>query len=289
MVIQTISKRYKVIQTLLAGKELEAYLCRDADTAGEERFLILGLTGDGLSKNMIPYFMELSRKREASDFLDCFIKNGSLWLVFPYFAYTPLAEKMKEPFLQSERLEASRTLMERILSQNLPWYLQYEALAMDNLTVSDTCEVYCNYLLRETQLFETCHLENVCSRLADIFKVLFSWELEEQTSRELELFIKGLRECSYGSYTEIYRDYKALYEILVKLQSEGQLKPRGWLLRMWERFKVFLKKLKRILSIALLVGLVGFLLYVCIKPADLPAGRLEFDKIGTLELTVSGK
>ena len=134
--------------------------------------------------------------------------------------------------------------MERILSQNLPWYLQYEALAMDNLTVSDTCEVYCNYLLRETQLFETCHLENVCSRLADIFKVLFSWELEEQTSRELELFIKGLRECSYGSYTEIYRDYKALYEILVKLQSERPVKTQGMASSHVGTFQSFSEKIK---------------------------------------------
>ena len=54
------------------------------------------------------FYGTFREKRPASDFLDCFIKNGSLWLVFPYFAYTPLAEKMKEPFLQSERLESQQ-------------------------------------------------------------------------------------------------------------------------------------------------------------------------------------
>ncbi|MFR5601856.1 MAG: hypothetical protein ACLTKI_05630 [Lachnospiraceae bacterium] len=284
MVIQTISKQYKIIQTLVAGKELEAYLCVDESKADDGQFLLLGLTGSGLSKNMVPYFLELSSRKEKGDFLDCFTSKGNLWLVFAHHSYTPLLEKMKEPFLQSERLEASKSLMEKMLAQNLPYYLQYEALDFDNLSVSQSCEVYFNYLLKKPELFEFCRLEDVCGRLAGVFGELFSWELEEETSKELVSFIQDLNEKSFHSYTEVYREYTKLYEQLVKLQQEGSLKPKGWLVRLWERLKRLLKRLWQLLYIALLIGLVVFLIYTCVKPADLPAGRVEFDRIGTLDL-----
>ena len=43
MVIQTISKTYKVIRTLSGSSQTEAYLCRDNQTVLDERYLVQGL------------------------------------------------------------------------------------------------------------------------------------------------------------------------------------------------------------------------------------------------------
>lgn len=284
MVIQTITKTYKVIRALSGSSQTEAYLCKDNQTASDERYLVQGLTGSGLSRKIVPYFMELSSRREAGDFLDCFTNKGSLWLVFRYFEYKTLDEKMDEQFPLVERLLASRTLMERMITQNLPHYLQYEALNMENLTVSDACEIFYNYQLREPELLNACGMEEVCMRLAKFFERLFALELEEEVSDELKAFIDGLIEKRYPGYISVYRDYRAFYEEFVRRQREGLVRPRGWLLRMWEKFKLFLKKLFRILYIALLVGLVVLLVYICVKPKAIPTGRIEFNRIGTLDL-----
>lgn len=284
MVIQTLSKNYRVIRTLSGSRQTEAYLCRDDQTLSDERYMVQGLTGPELSRKIVPYFMELSSRSETSDFLDCFTSRGSLWLVFRYFEYPTLDVKMGEPFLQAERLEASRTLMERMLAQNLPYYLMYEALEPDNLVVSDTCELFYNYLLMEPERLESCGIEEVCGRLADCFEKLFAPELEEEISDELEEFIGSLRNYAYSGYLAIYRDYRKLYDILLKQQSEGQLKPKGWLVRLWEKFKLLLKKMKTILYVALIIGLVGYLIYLYVKPKDMPVSRIEFNQIGTLIL-----
>ena len=194
MVIQTISKRYRVIRKLEGSPLTESYLCSDDQGSGRERFLVMGLTGDTLSRKIIPYFMELSRQKQAGDFLEGFISRGCLWLVFRYYDYPSLPERLEGEFLLDERLEAARSLMDRILAQALPVYIQYEALRPDNVTVSDASEVYFNYLLHEPEYMELCGMQDVQLNLADCMETLFSRELEEDLSEELKAFIAGLRE-----------------------------------------------------------------------------------------------
>ncbi len=284
MVIQTISKQYRVIRRLEGSHQIEAYLCSDDQGAVQGRFLVMGLTGNALSKKVIPYFMELSGHKQAGDFLEGFISRGCLWLVFRYYEYPTLAERIKGEFLLDERLEAARSLLDRILSQDLPCYLQYEALNPDNITVSDASEVYFNYLLHQLEYMELCRMEDVQEKLADCMEMLFSRELEEEISEELKEFIKGLRTRQYGGYTDIYRDFRSLYDILVKHKGEGRLKSRGWLVRMWEKFKKLAARLKKLLYAAVIIGLLGVLIYTYLKPEEMPAVRIEFSQIGTLKI-----
>lgn len=288
MVIQTISKRYRVIRKLEGSPLTESYLCSDDQGSGRERFLVMGLTGDTLSRKIIPYFMELSRQKQAGDFLEGFISRGCLWLVFRYYDYPSLPERLEGEFLLDERLEAARSLMDRILAQALPVYIQYEALRSDNVTVSDASEVYFNYLLHEPEYMELCGMQDVQLNLADCMETLFSRELEEDLSEELKAFIAGLREKEYTSYAAVYRDFRELYEALAACRSEGRLKPRGWLVRMWERIKKLAARMKKLLYAAVIVLLLCVLFYTYLKPEEIPAGSVEFNQIGTLQVRGAG-
>lgn len=284
MVIQTISKRYQVIKKLSGSDQIEAYLCRSDQKPSDDRFLVMGLNGDALSRKILPYFMEFSSRADNGDFLDCFIQKGSMWLVFRYYEYPCLRERMEGEFLLEERLEASRTMMEWIVAHNLPYYLQYEALNPDNVVVSDASEVYFNYLLTEPEFLTACRMEDVQQNLAACLEILFAPELEEEVSAELSVFLKGLREKEYTGYSGIYRDYRKLYELLVRHKDEGRLKSRGWLLRMWERLKGFLKRLRKVFYWAVILGLMGFLIYLYLKPEAMPASRIEYNQIGVLKI-----
>lgn len=284
MVIQTISKRYRVIKKLTGSDQVEAYLCRDDQKLSDERFLVTGLLSSSLSRKTVPFFMELSSGHEGSDFLDCFIQKGSLWLVFRYYEYPALKDRMEGEFLLEERLEASRSLMERIVSLNLPPYLQYEILKPGNVVVSDASEVYFNYLLEDPEYLESCRMLDVQLNLASCFETLFAPELEEEVSPELLQFINGLKEKDYSGYAGIYRDFRKLYAILVKGKEDGKLKSKGWLLRMWERFKTFMKHMRKVLYAGVIVGLMAFLIYLYLKPETAPASRIEFNQIGTLKI-----
>ncbi len=284
MVIQTISKRYQVIKTLSGSDLVEAWLCSGEQDNPEERYLIMGLTGKVLSKKIVPYFMEFSEKSQGGEFLDSFIQKGCLWLVFRYFEYPGLRQRMEGEFLLKERLEASRTMMERIISQNQPVYILYEALNPENVVVSDTSEVYFNYLLMEPEFLEVCRLIDVQVRLAECFEILFAPELKESISEELSWFIKGLREKQYSGYVEIYREYRALYETLEKKQQEGGLTYKGWLPGMWDKLKIFLRRIYKALYLLIIAGLIGLLIYTCLEPKVMPASRVEITQIGTLKI-----
>lgn len=284
MVIQTISKNYRVIMTFSGSSQVEAYLCSDDQVASAERYLVLGLTGKELSRKLVPYFMELASRKETSDLLDCFTRAGSLWLAFRYYDCQLLLHHPERSFSQRERLEASRSLMERIMVTNLPCYLQYEVLNPDNLVVSDANEVFFNYLLMEPQLFNTCTMNEVKERLAECFEILFAPELEADVSTELPAFIEGLKTKEYSGYLAVYRDYRGFYDLFLKLQEEGRLSSRGWLIWMWEYLKKLLKQLGKLLYLAIIAGLFIYLIYLNVRKPEVPAGQFTFDQIGTFKI-----
>lgn len=284
MVIQTISKGYRVIKKLSESDQTQAYLCQEDQKNSKERYLVVGLTGRTFSKKIVPYFMELSSKKEKGDFLGCFTNKGGLWLVFRYYEYPRLSERMKEEFLPEERLEASRSMVERMVTCNLPHYLQYEGLNPDNVVVSDSLEVYFNFLLREPEFLGSCRITDVQQNLAACLEILFQPELEEKACGELEDFIGGLLEKEYTGYMGIYRDYRRLYDVLKERMAQGSLKGKGWLVNLWEALKGFLKGLRKVLYRVVIIGLIGLLIYQYFRPEPMPKSRVEFSRIGTLTI-----
>lgn len=284
MEIQTITKVYKVIRKLSENDDVEAYLCKEAHKVSKERYLILGLMGQNFSKKFVPYFMELSKKWQEGDFIDCFASKGGLRLVFSYHEYPSVQERMEQEFLLEERLEASRTMMERIVTWNLPCYLQYEGLNLDNVVISSALEVYFNFLLQEPELIESCRFMDMQERLADCLELLFAPELKEGICEQLTDFITELSQREYNGYMGIYRDYRVVYQALAQLKDSGKLKGESWLIKMWEALKKFGTKLYKILYWAVIAALVGLVIWQCLKPEKLPSSRVEFEQIGSLKL-----
>lgn len=285
MEIQTLARSYKVIRNLSdSSSQVEAYLCREAGKSSKEKYLILGLTGRNFSKRIVPYFMELSKKWKEGDFLDCFISKGGLRLVFQYHEYPNLRERLEQEFLLEERLEASRTMMERLVTWNLPYYLQYEGLNPDNVVVSQTSEIYFNFLLKEPEFMGSCKFTDVQERLADCFEILFAPELEEEACTLLTDFVTGLLEKEYTGYMGIYRDYRTLYQTLAELKDAGKLKGEDWLIKIWKSLKRFVRSIQKLLYWAVIAALAGILVWQILRPEEIPDSRVEFEQIGTLRI-----
>ena len=57
---------------------------------------------------------------------------------------------------------------------------------------------------------------------------------------------------------------------------------------MWERLKTLAARLKKLLYAAVIVLLLCVLFYTYLKPEEIPAGSVEFNQIGTLQVRGAG-
>ena len=175
-------------------------------------------------------------------------------------------------------------MAEQVLIQNLPCYLQYEALNPKNIVVSDVSEVHFNFLLLNTEKFGKCNLADVQMRLAESMKVLFKPELKKDAMPKLKDFVEGLQEKDYLSYSQIFGDYRRLYEFMVPLADEALPDKGSLLLRLWEQFKRCSNVLKRVLYTTVIAVLIGMIIYIIIKPETVSNDKVQFDQIGTLKI-----
>lgn len=284
MVIRTISQRYQVIRRLFGSNQVKGYVCQEEKDPSKKRYLLVKVIKPGLSKRMLPYFMELNDRQDKGDFLNYFISKRSLWIVFRYYEHSLLHDKMRSNIRLKERLEVSRTMMEQILIQDLPYYLQYEALNPKNTVISDVPEVHFNFLLIDTEMLEKCDMTDVQKRLADSMEILFEPELKIDAIPQLKHFVKGLQEKDYSEYSQIYRDYRRLYEFLAPIADEELPEKKSLLLRPWEHFKKNVNVLKRVLYMAVIVALVGMIVYAFVKPETMSDNKVQFNQIGTLRI-----
>lgn len=284
MVIRTINAAYNVIRTLEGSGEITAYLCIREGKPKEEKFLIMKANRQELSRKMLIYFMDLSKHKKTEDFVECFTKERVVWVVFRHFEGTLFREKIANGLSVEERLCIGKNLMERFLFQNLPEYLRYEAFRLGNVIVDDSLEVHTNYLMLEPDRIDHCSFSAVLKRIAVCFKLLFDGELEEDVSQELYEFVKNVYRARFPDEASVFCAYRELEGILWQQQGEGKLKAKGYLTRIWERISGLSGGLFKLLYAALVMGLLGVFVYVCIMPETAPNDRTLFQSIGTLTI-----
>lgn len=289
MVIQTIRESYDVICTLEGSSRIRAYLCTRMTSPAGEKVLVMAAGEPDLAKKMILSFMELNRTGNIHDFLDCFTKDGTVWVVFRFCEEKAFSEKIEQDYNLKERLAIGKSLAEQIFMQNLPVYLQYEALNERNIVLDDSLAIHVNYLLYEPERMNEDLFQEVLKRTADCFQKLFYREWKEQLSSGLTDFIKKLAAAEFPEGIEVYRAYRDLDRRLKNELEEGKLEGKGYLLRIWEKLKKLSGKLLQLLYALFLAVLLGILVYVCVMPKTAPEDRNVLKKIGTLEVKENGR
>ncbi|HHV12873.1 MAG TPA: hypothetical protein GXX75_21595 [Clostridiales bacterium] len=287
MVINTLKHNYYVIHKLEENQELEALLCKEVTPQEgkdpDQRYRVIRLKNLPLTYQVLPFFMELLNSREFTDYYDCFSKDGCLHLVFLQQDYPLLVDKLeRERCDLRERLEIGKKLLSRILMQNMPDFILYDALAKESLCVSPSLEVAFRYSLASLADYRTIGISQVRQRLVPVFLALFDYELQKEASVDIEEFIEGLRIRDYRSYVDIYREYDGLYGRLVSGGLIAKIKPRTFLFRLWDRIKSLFKYMKAVVAALLLIAIAAYLIYTIYnQPVD-TATVFNYNQIGTV-------
>ncbi|MDR0469832.1 MAG: hypothetical protein LBH09_07665 [Peptococcaceae bacterium] len=285
MLIQTLNRRFEVIVVLRTGHDSDVYVCRDLWEEKERKYLLAAIKNPDLVYRCIPYFSKQADNRPFKDFVECFSRDGLFYVVFAYYAKPLLKAKFgEELYFLNERLEIGKNLLSRIILQQMPPAILYEALQDRNLLLDEALQVYFNYILEEIPAYGQISLDRVQIELGRIFRFLLRQELDTQVMEGLRDFIDDLEQCRYTSYMDIYEAYDILYDRLRELQDIGELNPRNFLFRCWEWIKKMFSFLRPVLAGVVLITALGFLIYTVTNPTTTPgSGSSSIEAIGTVK------
>jgi hypothetical protein len=206
--------------------------------------------------------------------------------VFTYYEKVLFKDKFNEEFnFIEERLEIGKSLLSRILMQDMPPGILFEALQDKNLLMDDALQIYFNYDLRYISSYALLSMDRVQTELCRIFRQLLRKEISTLVMEDVRLFINDLDQCKFGNYREIYEAYDRLYEKLLDRLELGDLNPQNFLFRCWERIKRFFRLLRPVLAGIVLITAFGFLLYTLSNPVAKPGTPPpSIEAIGSVKL-----
>jgi hypothetical protein len=285
MIIQTLNRRFEVIVVLRSGHDADIYVCRDLWEEGERKYLLAAIKNPDLVYACAPFFAKQKENRPFKDFLECFSRDGLFYAVFAYYAKPLLKAKFSEElYFLDERLEIGKNVLSRIILQQMPPAILYEALQERNLLLDDALQVYFNYILEEIPSYGRISMDRVQAELGRLFRFLLRQELDTQVMEGLRGFVEDLEQCRFADSMEIYEAYDILYDRLKELQDIGELNPQNFLFRMWEWLKKMFSYLRPVLAGIVLATALGFLIYSFVNPAVAPSNSgTTIEAIGTVK------
>lgn len=290
MIVQTLERRYAVLQVLRSTAQEEVSVCRDLGEDPPRTYTLVRFRDPAVNRYVLPMLLEQRSNPAFEDFLELFSQDGDLYARFARSEAPTLAQRLEDGVLSlAERLEIGRNLVKRMTLLNMPPPLQFEALREGNLTVDDSLSVGFNYVLESMNACFNVDMGFVCIRTEEILRSLFARELSAEAAPELLPYLKNLEQTVYKDYLEIYAGYDRVYQALKDRTQAGKVVPRTWLFRLWERIKGLRRFVKPILYGLVLVATFCYLLYTLLCP-PLPKGTpVQFDRIGTVTIQTPGE
>lgn len=288
MLIHSLRKEYVVLRILKTTRDIDISVCRDSGARKEQARLIVTMKNPDIIYRLMPFFVEQRKNNSAfQDFQECFAQDGKLYLVFVYRERPLLSKKIaEENYSFRERLEIGKNLLSWMVLQQIPDCIQYDVLQEDNLLLDDALQVYFNYQMENVAGYFAATGSKVQPQLARIFERIFQAEIDARSADELPAFIEELEQGSFADYLDIYQAYDKLYDLLKNRHEQGQLEPRNFLFRLWERIKGLTRYLKPVLAGIVLATAVGYLVYTVANPDSVAASAnpVIIKSIGTVEI-----
>lgn len=290
MLIQTLKRDFIVLRMLNSTRDLDIAVCQDLLEQKGQSYLVIIMKNPDLIYRTLPFFNEQKQNPSFQDFRECFAQEGQFYMVFSYYDKPLLADKYgSDSYSLLERLEIGKSLLSRIVLQNMPPSLQYEVLQERNLLLDDALQVWFNYQLEEIPAYPSLTGVRVQAELARIFQMLLSREITTQVAPELLSFIDCLEKGTFADYLDIYQAYDKVYVLLLTLLEKEEIEPKSFLFRLWERIKKLTQYVKPVLAGVVLVSALGYLIYTVAFPsntagAGVGGAPVFIERIGTVDI-----
>jgi sulfatase maturation enzyme AslB (radical SAM superfamily) len=283
LLIQTYERSYQVISHVLSNDLGEIYICRDITTDNE--YTILRLKDRDIVPDLMVY-LNNSIQESFTDFVDRFVYEGDLCLVFKYYRGISLSQKLTYEYCSlSERMTMGKKILDRILLLDMPLYFLKNCLAGERIIVKPSLDISFNYVPSDIHDFAAVDETTALKAFTAIFNMLFAEELLRESVPPINQFYSSLKREQEFNSIELYKQYTQMCREVELIPEEEIIKPKSKWFQLWERVKRFLQFFKKVVGAALLVIAVVYLAYTIDRfanPIITPVKHFEF--IGSLEI-----
>lgn len=311
MRIDTPEKVYRVIRVLRKERSFSMYLAVDFEAAGSSgaagsfgaagssgaagsfgaaadirkttQYLLLELMNPVLGKELMLYRMEHGKERSLG-FIDCFVKEGTVWAVFPYHAGHTFREAAESASSQKERITLWEGLLGQLFLQKMPMYLRYEAASPDNVVVDETAAVWVNYELFETDRRHDSLFPELQKRLHDYFCMLFADHPacgEEGKAADYAVRLAGGK---FDNEAALYREWYGIRALLLEEKEQESGQGGGMLFKCWRWLLSHTAILLQCGYWLAVLALWVLFFVLCFRSAEAPEQRDRIEMIGTVEI-----
>ncbi len=285
MIVQTLERRFVVLQVLRRDERAEICVCQDTEDEDAGLYTLARFRDPALHRCLLPMLVRQRLNPAFEDYLGVFSRDGDVYARFRYTDAPLLVRRLEQgDFGFRERLEIGGNLLERMALLNMPPALQFEALRDGNVTVDDALRPRFNYIFGSMDNCLNTDMGFICIRTAELLRLLFAPELSAKSIPELEAYLETLDQAGLQSYLEIYAGYDQVRKQLLARTLSGPAEPRTWLFRLWERLKRLSRFVRPVLTGLVLVAAFCYLLYTLLLPAQPTGTPVLFDRIGTVEI-----
>lgn len=284
MLIKNLDRRYEVLEKQKNTGALELYIARDLDDPAQTPYRVVCVKDRELARKLVPVTTKKNTSISFQDLKDSFNLEGKYYIVFRYAEGETLQQALlARSYSLQERLLLLKNIFSQLFLQNMPDCFVYEVLRKDNIVVNQALEVRFHYFFTEVDYYWQVEEAHCLRRMSELALELFQKELTEKKDKELTEFVKNLTNQRYQDLWDCYEACNDLYEHLLEISGQKELRPGRIWWRAWEAFQKKLPALKAMLAVLLILASFGFLLWNLPNPAISEDG-IRFQQIGTLEL-----
>ena len=283
MIIETLETKYEVIRYLYSDRHMDRYVCRDV--AGDETYTCIRIKEKKWIASVMEFLMGQLDNEDFSDLAACFFSEEHLYIMMRYAEGVPLEDKLAyEENSIEERLEIGRSLLDRLILQNMPDYFMCDCLDISQILVSPGMSIGFLYELKDLVEYAKADFSDVQSRLSRIMEKLFSEELGKKTLPVMEQFIKTLKKAGYGDLISLYTEYDEILKMILEMDPNELLIPKTKAFRVWERIKKIFRPFKTVIAVLLILASVGFLIWSAYESSRTGDQAKVFEYIGSVTI-----
>ena len=267
-----------------SGERLDVLIARDEKHPEKGKCMLVVLKQDADIHKFLPFLAAQQENAPCDDFLGYFPREGRLYIVFRFYDYMTLSERLSSDTGFEERVMIAGNILRRIVILNLPTYLQYEVLGEGNILAGKNGDIRFSYGFHELDRFDSITDRDVIERLTGVLKKIFPEELEKHSCPPLEQFFERIEKEKFPGIAAVLREYDITARAALTLQEAGKIRPKSFGFRLWEKIKKLVRGLKYLLLALVIGALVGYLVYTIRYPSKKAEEAMNYKAIGTLTI-----
>lgn len=205
MIIKSPFEEYNVQKKITSTNKYDIYICKQIKAHINHLCTVNIIKDSKLIKKYLPIFLVLYEQKCVEDFIDFFIKDTYLFIVFRYYNEKTLITSMNTyDFSFSKKLEIAGNFLFNSKSSDLPTEVLY--IILEDCTFNNLLKTNFNYFLKFSDDKTLIHTADLVKKAGYILKRFFSLDELIKNPKLNDILQKSFK-YQYDSFDSFYIDF----------------------------------------------------------------------------------